>query len=76
MGRAIVCTDVACTGLRSAPPAIIANNPKDFIEAILQLWRSPETQSQLGAKARSWVVEHHSWEAAAVEAIRSLGETV
>ena len=72
LGKPIVCSVTACTGLRAQPPAIMAGDKQAWIDAVLALWRSPEERLQLGAEARQWVVAHHSWQFAAEQAIASL----
>jgi glycosyltransferase involved in cell wall biosynthesis len=74
MGRAIVGTPRAMSGLRSQVPAIVARSPKDFADGILRLWAEPATAAELGADARRWAVETHSWRAAALEAVAGIND--
>jgi glycosyltransferase involved in cell wall biosynthesis len=72
LGKAIVCTSMACSGLRSTPPAVIVDDERGWIEAIVRLWANPEERRRLEQSARAWILEHHTWAAAARDAVRSL----
>ncbi len=74
MGRAIVGTPRAMSGLRSKLPAVVATSPREFADGILRLWADPAEAARLGADARRWVVEHHSWRAAALEAVAAIND--
>jgi glycosyltransferase involved in cell wall biosynthesis len=77
LGKPIVCTRAAAQGLRSAkPPLLMVSSPAQMSRAIIDLWGDVDRQRQLGSAARSWVVEHHTWTAAAREAIQSLQNAV
>jgi glycosyltransferase involved in cell wall biosynthesis len=58
--------------LRRQLPAIVATSPQQFAEGILRLWADPGEAAKLGAEARRWAVEHHSWRAAALEAVAGI----
>lgn len=73
MSRPIVATSRSMRGLRSQPPVVLANSPEDFAAALTSLWGEPDRGSTLGAAARRWVATHHTWRAAADEAVRQLG---
>jgi glycosyltransferase involved in cell wall biosynthesis len=72
MSRPIVATTRATRGLRSSPPARIADEPSAFAEAILHLWNEPDRGTSLGRSAREWVQKSHTWTATAAEAVRGL----
>lgn len=72
MGRPIVATARATSGLRSQPPVVVAETPSAFADALASLWADPARGAQLGAEARRWVAAHHTWRAAAEEAVRCL----
>jgi glycosyltransferase involved in cell wall biosynthesis len=74
MGRALVCSATACSGLRlgGRAPFLRARDPGQWRDALLSLWARPELRRSLGADARRWVLEHHSWAAAARNAVRGL----
>lgn len=76
MGKAIVCSPLACSGLRGGPdlPLVRAGEPAAWVKAIRGLWADPERRYRLGAEARRWVVQHHSWQSAARDAIASLNQ--
>lgn len=76
LGKAIVCTPKACVGLRTPPPAIHARTPREFAEGVLSLWAQPTLRRELGAAARQWVQNTHTWTAAAREAIAGLEESL
>jgi glycosyltransferase involved in cell wall biosynthesis len=74
MGKAIVCTPRACGGLRAdgPPPLVTARSVGDWVGAVTQLWSDEGGRRRLGEQARRWVVEHHTWKAAAQTALRGL----
>jgi len=72
MGSAIVCTDKACSGLRTTPPVLIANEPREWVDAIVTLWRTPSQRERLRSEVREWAITHHSWRAAADDALAAL----
>jgi polysaccharide biosynthesis protein PslH len=67
MGKAIVCSSVACGGLRSNGdlPLVLARSPEQWVAALLGVWHDSEQRRRLGDGARRWVLAHHSWQAAA-----------
>jgi glycosyltransferase involved in cell wall biosynthesis len=67
MGRPIVCSRRAAEGLRylNQPPFRIAHNPNDWVANLLQLWDDKAQRNDLGTTARNWVLQQHTWEAAA-----------
>ena len=76
MGNAIVCSPRACGGLRleGTPPLRIARSPAAWVRDLLALWEDAPKRAALGAAARRWVMEHHTWEAAARTALAGLSE--
>lgn len=72
MSRPIVATTRATRGLRSTPPARLADTPASFASAILSVWKEPDRGAALGRRARTWVEESHTWAAAAREALHGL----
>jgi glycosyltransferase involved in cell wall biosynthesis len=70
MGKAIVCSAVACGGLRSKVnmPFVVVRDPDQWAAALVGLWRDADRRRCLGKEARHWVLEHHSWQTAAQEA--------
>jgi glycosyltransferase involved in cell wall biosynthesis len=75
MGKAVVCSARACGGLRldGSPPMRVARSAGDWVRAMLALWADPAERTRLGAAARKWVMERHTWEAAARTALAGLG---
>jgi glycosyltransferase involved in cell wall biosynthesis len=75
MARPIVCSPRACGGLYAGEglPVIEARGGAEWARAIQTLWRDESRRRQLGAEARRWVLQHHSWDAAARSAEASLG---
>lgn len=67
MAMPIVATPQGCVGLdaRDGLPLVIARRPEDWVAAIARLWRNAIQRAELGAKARAWVGQRHTWEAAA-----------
>jgi glycosyltransferase involved in cell wall biosynthesis len=76
MGQAIVCTAKATRGLRAAAPLMVASSASDMSHTILNLWNDAARRRGLGESARAWVTEHHTWEAAARQAMAGLAESV
>lgn len=72
MGKAIVCTPIACGGLRGKPPLVTASSEAAWIEAIGELWSNPSDRRRLGDEARAWAVREHSWERTARDAMDTL----
>ena len=72
MAKAIVCSPVAVNGLRGPgqAPLTVARSAGDWAEALGRLWGDPDRRRGMGDRARRWVLEHHTWEAAA-EAVAS-----
>jgi len=78
MGKAIICSPRACGGLRldGVPPLCVAKSPGDWARELVRLWGDAAERSRLGTAARRWVVERHSWEAAARAALAGLAQAV
>jgi glycosyltransferase involved in cell wall biosynthesis len=74
MGKAIVGSPVACGGLRlkGRPPFLIARTPELWVRSLISLWQDAKRRAQLGADARHWVLDRHSWQAAAQGATTGL----
>jgi glycosyltransferase involved in cell wall biosynthesis len=74
MGKAVVCSPRACGGLRldGAPPMRVARSAGEWARAMVALWADSAERSRLGTAAREWVMEHHTWEAAARTAVCGL----
>lgn len=72
MGRPIVATARSMRGLRNQPPVVVAETPGDFAAAVLSLWHEADRGTLLGAAARRWVTQHHTWKAAAEAAVAGL----
>jgi glycosyltransferase involved in cell wall biosynthesis len=78
MGKAIVCSPVACGGLHLAasPPFRIARSPEQWAQQLLRLWQDEEQRRNLGMQARRWVLEAHAWSAAARQAVAGLEQSL
>jgi glycosyltransferase involved in cell wall biosynthesis len=74
MSRPIVATSRSTRGLRSQPPVVLADTPSDFAQAVVALWADQGRATALGAAARAWVLAHHTWRAAAEQAVQCLRE--
>lgn len=72
MGKAIVCTPRVLSGLKGQPPLVQAKTPAEWSAALLDIWNNDARRRQLGTAARAWVLEHHTWTAAARDAIAGL----
>jgi len=72
MGKAVVSTTQACRGLRGQPPLRTAGTPREWADALCHLWENADERSRLAADARAWIVQHHTWRAAALDALSHL----
>ena len=63
--RPVVATSVANEGLGATPgkDLLIADQPDDFADAVVELFRNPAHRERLGAAAREFVLSHWTWEA-------------
>lgn len=61
-GLAVVSTSAGCEGLGLIPGRhlLVADDPRDFAEAVLTLLRDPSLRSQLGRAGRTYVLERFS----------------
>src|SRR5262249_12049406 len=74
MGKSIVCSPRAALGLRTvgATSFVVARRPSEWVHEIRTLWTDAARRKQLGVEARRWVVDAHTWEAAARTALAGL----
>lgn len=63
----VVCTPLACRGLKAEAgrDLVVAGGPRDLAEEIARLLTDPAAAERLGDAGRSYVLEHHSWDATA-----------
>ena len=74
LGMPIICSRRACAGLRQASlPLVVVTSWSDWIEQLGRLWSEPTTRESLGKSAREWVQLHHTWSAAARDALNGIG---
>ena len=76
LGMPIVCTRRALTGTRGQPPVVVCRTSREWAETLARLWSSPDERHKLGAAARAWVTEHHTWDSAAQTAERGIEESL
>ena len=74
LGRAIVCTPLACNGLRGLGGSEIVSvrQPEDWRRELLGLWNDAGRRAAMGKAARQWVMANHDWRAIAREAVEAL----
>jgi glycosyltransferase involved in cell wall biosynthesis len=65
MGMPIACTRWALSGTRGKPAVMVCRRPVEWAEALERLWSDDDARQALGDSARRWVMEHHTWDAAA-----------
>jgi glycosyltransferase involved in cell wall biosynthesis len=65
LGMPIVCTRKALSGTKGNPSVRVAHSPAEWGTALTNLWADDAARRSLGAEARQWVLEHHTWDAAA-----------
>ena len=77
MGKAVVTTTVGAEGLEvaSGRDCVIADAPKDFARAVVELLADPERAAELGANGRSLVLERYDWSMLALQLGRVWVET-
>ena len=68
MGKAIVCTPTALTGLSGVPPFVGLKKPMAWVDELSVLWKDDAERRRRGLAAREWVAAHHTWAAAARQA--------
>ncbi|MDB5311378.1 MAG: mshA 3 [Gemmataceae bacterium] len=78
MGKAVVCSPAAWNGLRNPTEShmILARTPGEWVRGLSELWADPARRAAAGEGARRWVLEHHSWEAAARDAVAGLEKSL
>ena len=75
LGLPIICTQRACMGLRTKDlPVIVADDKQSWSDALLNYWTDQALRETDAVKARAWVTAHHSWRAAADDAMKGLEE--
>jgi len=52
---------------------LVADDPKDFALKIVRLFGSDALRAEIGSRARSFVVEHHSWNHMAAQFLQVVG---
>ena len=72
MGMPIVGTAAAGRGLRGTPPIAIGSTPEKFADEVITLWTDKQLRTRRGTDTRSWVVEHHTWNQTARDAITAI----
>jgi polysaccharide biosynthesis protein PslH len=65
-GRAVVSTTLGAEGLgaRDGEHLLLADDPKDFADAVLRLWNDPSLRARLGDAGRSHYQDRFTWPAA------------
>lgn len=76
LGMPVLCSGRVLEGLTGTPPFDRTGGPGAWAARLTALWRDPEERRKLGRAARAWVVEHHTWDAAAAVAARGLAESL
>jgi glycosyltransferase involved in cell wall biosynthesis len=76
MGKAILCTPRIVNGLNAGAAAVVAAQPVAFANELAGLWHDAARREQLGDAARQWVMNHHTWEAAATLAEECLRQSI
>jgi polysaccharide biosynthesis protein PslH len=72
LGKAIVCTSRALGGLRGTPPVVVVDDEQAWIDAVTALWQDHARRNALERAARDWVLERHTWLAAAQDGMAGL----
>lgn len=63
MGKAVVTTSIGIEGIEAEPgkEVMIADDPEDFAEKVIELLSNPQLRDQIGARARKLVESKHDW---------------
>ena len=63
-GKAVVSTSVGAEGLELNPGEhlLIADDPKEFAQKVVELLRSPDRRRRLGQAGRQRIIECYDWE--------------
>ncbi len=74
LAKAVVGSPTALNGLRQPKqvPVVCAKTSSAWVQAIVDLWRDEARRHHLGEEAREWVIQNHSWEMAAQQALAGL----
>jgi len=78
MGMPILASPRAVSGLSfgsQRPPMRICKRPQDWFDALQSVWQQPTRAAETGQAARRWVIDRHSWPAAAAQ-MRELLQTL
>ena len=75
MGKAILCTPRTVAGLSPRGSVMLASSSSEWVTRLTDLWQNPEKRNRLGGNARRWVIEQHTWEAAAKVALAGLARS-
>jgi len=76
MGKPVVCSKRAATGLNGKFPAIVAGSKSEWVTAIKKLWNNHAERDYLGSSARNWVQTQHTWKKAAEDALISIRKSL
>lgn len=76
MGKTVVCTAQALGGTRANGALLRCSSPDEWVSVLGKLWDNAEMRNQQGDAARRWVLEEHTWEAAARTAVIGLEDSL
>jgi sugar transferase (PEP-CTERM/EpsH1 system associated) len=64
LAKPVVATPQACEGIPAEPEKdiLVADNPRDFAQAVLHLLRDEQLRREIATRARDYVERNHSWE--------------
>ena len=72
LGLPIVSTPRGKLGLLGMPPFVIESSPSKWVTALTHLWSDELARSEQARANRDWVMQHHTWDAAARRACAGL----
>jgi glycosyltransferase involved in cell wall biosynthesis len=77
LARPIVCTPQACQDLHADGPLplISVESTDAWVRSLVTLWGDARRRAELGARARSWVIDRYSWAAPARNALETFRTT-
>ena len=72
LGLPIVSTPRGKLGLLGIPPFVVESSPDKWVSVLVELWNDDYARSEQARANRDWVVQHHTWDAAARRACTGL----
>ena len=74
LGLPVITSPIALEGLHALPDTdiLVASTPNDYVNAVDQLWKSPNLRTSLAINGLQYVKSHHAWTSRLEPLVRSL----